>query len=389
MRIALVAPFGLRSKGTTRARVLPLGRALARRGHTVALFVPPYDCPEDAGRRWSDGGVDVINLPLSAVGRNSAAWQILLSWRLWRAAVTWRPDRIHVFKSKGPSGLAGAVFYLAQHAPLRSAFVASSRLVIDADDWEGNGGWNDDLRAGYTPLQRRFFAWQERFGLSHADAWTVASKCLRDRAVAFGADPSRVFLLPNASDQPSALRSPTFNARTDAVLYTRFAGVRPADVLALWARVRMRRPAARLTVAGCGLAGEERQLLGQPGIDVLGWVEPIDLAAILARSCLAVVPWADTPANRARSSVKVRELMAAGLPIVAFAVGELPDVLGETGLLVPSGDLDAFAAAVIHLLDEPLHAALLGQAARTRGAARFDWDVLADVALSAYDALSG
>ena len=40
MRIAFVAPFGLRAKGTTRARVLPLARELARRGHTVAVFVP-------------------------------------------------------------------------------------------------------------------------------------------------------------------------------------------------------------------------------------------------------------------------------------------------------------------------------------------------------------
>ena len=47
--------------------------------------------------------------------------------------------------------------------------------VVDADDWEGPGGWNDDPRAGYSGAAQRVFAWQERFGLSHADAWTVMS----------------------------------------------------------------------------------------------------------------------------------------------------------------------------------------------------------------------
>ena len=71
------------------------------------------------------------------------------------------------------------------------------RLVVDSDDWEGPGGWNDDPRVGYTPLQKRFFAWQERTGLSHADAWTVTSECLRQRAISFGAAPEKVFVLHN------------------------------------------------------------------------------------------------------------------------------------------------------------------------------------------------
>ena len=78
MRIAFVAPFGLRAKGTTRARVLPLARELARRGHTVAVFVPPYDSPEDSGRRWVDESVDVINIALPGLGQGGAAWHLWL-----------------------------------------------------------------------------------------------------------------------------------------------------------------------------------------------------------------------------------------------------------------------------------------------------------------------
>ena len=91
---------------------------------------------------------------------------------------------------------------------------------------------------------------------------------------------------------------------------------------------------------GRGLGGEERELVGVPGIAVQGWIEPAELPALLGRMSVAIVPWADTPSNQARHSAKVLELMAAGLPIVAYAVGELPATLGEAGVLVPPGDAD-------------------------------------------------
>ena len=89
---------------------------------------------------------------------------------------------------------------------------------------------------------------------------------------------------------------------------------------------------------------------------------------------VAIVPWTDTPPNRARHSAKVLELMAAGLPIVAYAVGELPVTLGEAGVLVPPGDADGFAAAVAALLADPDRAARLGAVAQTRVKSVFAWE---------------
>jgi glycosyltransferase involved in cell wall biosynthesis len=141
-----------------------------------------------------------------------------------------------------------------------------------------------------------------------------------------------------------------------------------------------------LTVVGRGLAGEERELIGQPGIEVLGWVEPEDLPVAFAKTALAVIPWRDMPANRARSSVKVRELMAAGLPIVAYAVGELPATLGDAGMLVLAGDAVAFADAVVSLMADPERVHSLGMAAQARVQAEFSWKRLAEIALRAYAA---
>jgi glycosyltransferase involved in cell wall biosynthesis len=405
MRIALVAPFGLRAKGTARARALPLGKALVRRGHEVSLFVPPYDSPQDSGLCWQDDGVEVVNIALpgqsplakpdhpaqpGTAGQGSL-WHLRLAWELFRAVRAGSPAIVHVFKPKGPSGLVGLAFWLARRS-LRSGPQPGApwpRVVVDADDWEGPGGWNDDPRSGYSPSQRRFFAWQERYGLSHAHAWTVASHCLRDRAVGFGADPGRVNLLPNGVDAPAVTGA---DRRLDpggpptAILYTRFAGVRVADIAGIWRRVVAGTPVARLLVVGCGLAGEELELArSAPNVDVVGWLEPSAMPPVFARACVALLPWADTPSNRARNSAKVLELMMAGLPSVAYAVGELPVTLGAGGILLPPGDEPGFAAAALALLNDPGQSAALGAAARARAQDQYTWDRLAEAALRAYE----
>ncbi len=53
--------------------------------------------------------------------------------------------------------------------------------------------------------------------------------------------------------------------------------------------------------------------------------------------------------------VSVIESLSAGCPVVATAVGGLPDLLdgGELGALVPSGDVETLAAALIDALDNP------------------------------------
>lgn len=388
-RIAFVAPFGLRAKGTTRARLAPLARQLVRLGHTVAIFIPPYDSPADAGRCWNDAGVEVINLPLPRRGAAGAPRHLLLSWRLFGCVRAWRPDVVHAFKPKGPSGLVATALWLT---------ASRCRLVVDSDDWEGPGGWNDDPRTGYSSLQKRLFAWQERFGLAHADAWTVTSECLRRRAIAFGAAADRVFVLHNGIEEARIgdLARPAGDGRgvaeasavigpPIAILYTRFAGVRPDEAAAIWALVRQARPDARLLVVGRGVGGEERALAAAPGMTVVGWVEPAELPTVFARGQAALAPWDDRPTNRARHSAKVLELMAAGVPIVAYAVGELPFTLGEAGCLARPGDRAAFAQEVLSLLGDPARRRRLAAAGQARVAGHFTWERLAHVALAAYE----
>jgi glycosyltransferase involved in cell wall biosynthesis len=72
--------------------------------------------------------------------------------------------------------------------------------------------------------------------------------------------------------------------------------------------------------------------------------------------------------------VSILEAMAAGLPVVASAVGGVAELVedGETGLLVPAGDADALAVALRRLVVDPELRQGLGAAGRRRAEAHFD-----------------
>src|SRR6185295_18528307 len=74
------------------------------------------------------------------------------------------------------------------------------------------------------------------------------------------------------------------------------------------------------------------------------------------------------PSRTEGMSNALLEAMAAGLPVVATAVGGNPEVVAPdgSGLLVPPDDPEAMAAAVARLLAAPAEAARLGAAARRR-----------------------
>ncbi len=77
------------------------------------------------------------------------------------------------------------------------------------------------------------------------------------------------------------------------------------------------------------------------------------------------------------------EAMACGLPVVASCRAALPEVVGDAGLLVDPDDPDAFAAAVLRLLED----GKLRERFRSRGierASQFTWEAAASNTLKVY-----
>ncbi|MGO2360799.1 MULTISPECIES: glycosyltransferase family 4 protein [Brachybacterium] len=134
----------------------------------------------------------------------------------------------------------------------------------------------------------------------------------------------------------------------------------------------------RLDICGTGPQQEElEQLAAELGIAdrvlLRGAVAPELVPAVLHGLDIAVAPY---PAGEHYfSPLKVYEYLAAGLPVVASAIGTIPEVLrdGELGMLVEPGDIDALAAALDTLAADPARRDRLGRAAREAALAEHDW----------------
>ncbi len=382
MKIVMVAPFGLKPKGTVRVRALPLAQALVQRGHEVVILVPPWDDRAAAGQSIEVGGVRVRQLPLP---RHAALDLPSLTLRLLRAALDERPDLLHVFKPKALSGFVGLGWWLMQRLPLPRA-----PLIMDSDDWEGAGGWNDI--APYSLPQKWLFGWQEQWGLRHADGVTVASRTLESIVLSLGVPQARVAYLPNGPGDGWPAPDPTEVARLReqlglgdapvALLFTRFFEFDEVQLARRWARIVREMGEARLLVVGKGLYGEEvsfRAALAAEGVGAsvveVGWLPFEALPAHFAVVQVALYPMRDSLLNRTKCPVKLADTMQVGLPVVGEAVGQVAEYLAanEGGILVPPGDDDAFVAATLCLLRDADLAHAMGQAGQARLATHFAW----------------
>jgi glycosyltransferase involved in cell wall biosynthesis len=391
MRIAMIGPFGLAPKGTMSARALPLAHALAAKGHHVKVFMPPWHTPQAAGTAWQEGDVALEYVSLAP------SWPVVselaASWRLVRGALAWRPDVVHCFKPKAHAGLAAWALW-----HLRRLRRGTLRLVVDEDDWEGPGGWND--LEPYPGWLRHVFAHQERWGLTHCDAVTVASRALETLTWSLGVDPQQVHYLPNGAvawrpgDGDRVRQRYGLMGMPVVLLYTRFFESDPARAVEVFRAIAVTEPEARFLVVGKALFAEDDarfdDLLRDAGLEArtvrTGWTPLEELPDHLAAADVAVQLMDDTLVNRCKCSVKLAELLACGVPVVADAVGQSAEMIrhGETGLLVLAGEVRVMAEQVVALLRDPHYRAGLGRAAELEMATRYSWAGLADYALCAY-----
>jgi spore coat protein SA len=72
------------------------------------------------------------------------------------------------------------------------------------------------------------------------------------------------------------------------------------------------------------------------------------------------------------------EAMACATPVIGSKRGGIPEVLGETGVLIDPEDIEGFADAMCTLLGNAEHTTNLGRAAYQRCREMFDWQVIAD-----------
>jgi len=205
--------------------------------------------------------------------------------------------------------------------------------------------------------------------LGRARLAICASQELAEAARELGARTVRV--IPSGVDVPEAVGEP------DEPPHVLYAG-----------RLSAEKGVLELVEAADGLplvvAGDGPLRGRVPG--ALGFVPHDRLLPLYERAAVVACP-----SLREGFGVACAEAMAHGRPVVASAVGGLRDLVvdGETGLLVPPGDVQALRAALERLLGDAELRRRLGEAARARAREAFSWERAVALTVSAYEEAVG
>ena len=219
------------------------------------------------------------------------------------------------------------------------------------------------------------------------DRLIVPSEAIAHKVRCEGREGARFAIIPNGVDlsrfaapaPPSTVRG-DFGIPADAPLVGVVARLAPEKghrfLLAAWPAILDAAPDAWLLVVGEGSEADAlRAQAASLGRSVAGRVaftgRREDISALTAELSVAVLP-----SLREAQGISILEAMARRVPVVASAVGGIPEVItsGVDGVLVDPADSQVLAAAVAHLLTDPDHRRRIGEAGYRTVAQRYSID---------------
>jgi glycosyltransferase involved in cell wall biosynthesis len=228
------------------------------------------------------------------------------------------------------------------------------------------GGFATFYDAECGPVGRamvRFFLDRAACIVVVSDRWCAwMHRATRNPHVVTIANPVRV---PAASATPREAALIAYAGRYEA-------GKGVYELLTAVAGLSASQPDLRLECAGSGDADALSRRAHALGIadrvTLRGWVDAEERDRLLQRATIFVLP-----SHAEGMPISVLEAMAAGCPVIATAVGGVPDLVvdGVNGLLVPAGDAQALAFAIHRVLRDPALAAQLSRCGRETVARRF------------------
>ncbi|WP_291391939.1 glycosyltransferase family 4 protein [Devosia sp.] len=305
-------------------------------------------------------------------------------------------ERLHVrfAATRGPGHIATSPFYLGAFIARMTALKAAGRLDVVHINLASVGSTYRKLviaaccRALGIPYVIHLH------GADYREFWQGASAGLSRRIRAMFAGAARIIVLgrvwaefvagqaPEAADRivvlPNASARPALPHRGGGdkvhILFLGRIGERKGVPQLGEALKRMEHlPGWRATIAGDGEVEAARAKVAEYGlsdrVDLPGWVGPEGVAELIATADILVLP-----SFAENLPVSVIEGMAAGLAVVATPVGAVEDIVtdGETGLLVPPGDVDALTDALTRTVTDAALRHRLGEAARRFHRQRLD-----------------
>jgi glycosyltransferase involved in cell wall biosynthesis len=355
-------------------------------GVELTVAVPPSwrepGAVEQRLERRFTRGYRLVELPIWLNGRHHVHFYPAVE----RLVAAVRPDVFHIDEE---------AFNLATFQAMRAGVRHGARCCFY--NWA-----NIDRR--YPPP----FGWFERYNFRHA-AHAIAgvqeaAEILRCHGYAgpitvlpqFGVDPE--IFSPPKNQEPRTENRPDRDGSRFSVLGSPFVVgylgrlVPQKGVLDLVEALPRLPEHVRLRLIGDGV--QRAQLLARAeALGVRGRVELIewtsDVPGELRRLGALALPSRTTPSWKEQFGRVLPEAMSCGVPVIGSSSGEIPNVIGDAGLVFPEGDVAALATAIGRLAADPALRASLAQRGRARVLERYTQAALARQYYEVYRAMLG
>lgn len=351
------------------ARLAPL---MQKKGVDLRVFTRRYD--QLPGQEMING-IPVMRLP--APGPKPLAGPVFIGTTL-RAIRSFNPDLVHAFSLFSP--LRAAVWAKKLWGTPVAVKILRGGELGDIQRTKKKG---DGLHR--LALYRRY-----------VDRFITISEEIKNELLDIDVPLERQSFIPNGVDvndirpigfsEKRLLRGTLDLPPGPLVIYTgRFVPAKQlTHLLEVWGQIAPRCPKAHLLLLGDG--PEEARLRAMNVERVIFGGRVDDVKPYLQAADIFVLPSATEGLSNA-----LLEGMAAGLPVIATAVGGAPDVIqhGESGWLIDPQDPHDLKAALLSLLSKPALCMLLGKKGRNHV---YDWyglESVADRHLALYRELMG
>lgn len=342
-----------------------LALELRRRGHAVLIVT----------NRWPAGtpscelhdGVPVHRLRFELPARDVRALSrsvvrgSVAAWRLLRLMRTFAPSVIHVHGAGPPA-----------------VYVAALRRFVGVPIiFTAHGEFRNDAHTAFR--RSRSLRWGLRSLLRHAAAVTAPSRVVLDELAEGHGSTVPGEVLPNAVEPAAFAAVPERSdpAGPYVLAAGRLVSQKGLDILLRAFALAGTSLGRRLVIAG---AGPERPALEELAAE-LGLDGSVVFTGAVGRTRLAeLMRGADLfafPSRQEAFGIALLEAMASGTPAIASRVGGIPEFArdGDNALLVPVGDVESLAAALVRLADDDDLRRRLAEGGRAQ-AAVLSWDRL-------------
>lgn len=365
LRILTVVDGYYPSTGGAELQAGLISRALVNAGHRVTILAPRLEVHRPLHEEIDGIAVERIAYPRVRM-LGALVLGLKFAWRLYARRHEY--DAIHIHMAKNLATVAGLL------RPLLNRPV----VVKISGAWEFEGGILDP-RLRRKPVVRLMNACIRRI-----DCVQCISEFTRRMLVEAGYAANRIRMIPNAVDVRRFRLAVPSDDQPSVLFVGRVEPVKGLDVLIdAWPTVRARVP-AKLVIAGDGsvleaLKRRARERGVEDSVRFLGNVS--NVADLLAQSALYV-----QPSHQEGLPNSVLEAMAAGLPIVATRVSGNEDLVldGRNGRLVPPGQAERLAEALIEVLSNRAAARAMGRESRRVIEEQYQMPVILDALTRAY-----